>query len=781
MRKSLVRGLVVLLVVMFLVAFSSPDEKANKLFVEAYQLINSAKEAEETSYPDALKLYKDALIKLESIVLDYPSTRLAVEIIQDKAKIGDYNVTEFKTRIVPLAELRAEAEGDLLACAFLLATTISDIEERGEALAMIAGRCAEVRQYDKALRIVQEIRREPEKSQAFAKIAFGYATAGQYDTALQVVSKVKSHFSVDGDMEKLAIKYAEVGRYDLALQVVERIADSYDRGNMLIKIIDKYAESGQEEGKTEVLSQILHVVKRISGQERFDALLKVADEYKALGQGQKALNALSQACIWAGIDMKEYPSEVRLKLLQVAAKYEEFRRYDQAIKIFEKTETPSGVIIQHIKSERYGTAFQILEAEALDHNWFIPSHTPEFMPEIAIEYAKAGQYDQALRLAELIDNVPLKAEMLAGIAVVYGEAGQESKRSELLSQALQEAEGSAHALAKVAMKYAEVGQHDKVFQIATTIANFIDADLTSVDSRNSHNLLRVISLQYADVEQYDLALQIANLMQDDYKARLLIWIIERYDIWDHEEIALEILTQVSTESSRWPDIAIGYAKVGQYSKALQLAENKVPALIGIIAACGENGQYDKALQVAKTIDDGPQDLREVLFKIALQCIDAGQYDIAFQIANIDRIDYHKYDVFAGLIANYLDAGQYDRAFQLAKEMRYESRRVSPDIAKRYAEAGQYDKVLHVVEMEENESNKVRVLIAAANGYVNSAQTDRASNALFRASQEIKAIESIESRIYILAEAGVACTRGGLRVNSEARKVLHEIVKYSGRR
>ena len=42
---------------------ASPDEKANKLFVEATQLVKKAQEAEKTSYSDALKLYEKALEK----------------------------------------------------------------------------------------------------------------------------------------------------------------------------------------------------------------------------------------------------------------------------------------------------------------------------------------------------------------------------------------------------------------------------------------------------------------------------------------------------------------------------------------------------------------------------------------------------------------------------------------------------------------------------------------------------------------------------------------------
>ena len=81
MVKSLYSLLTVGLGLLLLTGCSSPDEKANKLFVEVFEIVRSAQEAEKTSYSDALNLYEKALLKTEGITTKYPSSTMAVRIV----------------------------------------------------------------------------------------------------------------------------------------------------------------------------------------------------------------------------------------------------------------------------------------------------------------------------------------------------------------------------------------------------------------------------------------------------------------------------------------------------------------------------------------------------------------------------------------------------------------------------------------------------------------------------------------------------------------------------
>ena len=158
---------------------SNPNEKANKLFVEASQLVKKAQEAEKTSYSDALKLYEKALEKIERIQSKYPSSELAVNLVQDRIKVGSYTIKEIKETIVPHIEIKAKAEENPLACALFVAKTIKDADDKSSALADIAAQYAKAGQYGEALQVAKTIKHAYYKSRALIDIAGEYAKARQ--------------------------------------------------------------------------------------------------------------------------------------------------------------------------------------------------------------------------------------------------------------------------------------------------------------------------------------------------------------------------------------------------------------------------------------------------------------------------------------------------------------------------------------------------------------------------------------------------------------------------
>ena len=75
---------IILIIVLTFLLFTNctnPDKKANKLFVEASQLVNQADA--ETSKLIAYKRYNKALEKINNITKKHPSSQLAVQIVQD--------------------------------------------------------------------------------------------------------------------------------------------------------------------------------------------------------------------------------------------------------------------------------------------------------------------------------------------------------------------------------------------------------------------------------------------------------------------------------------------------------------------------------------------------------------------------------------------------------------------------------------------------------------------------------------------------------------------------
>ncbi len=102
-----------LFVVIFLLACASPDEKANKIFIDVSQLVDEGLKQERNNYSSAFNLYRDAFSKLETITEKYPSSQLAVQITQDSLLIGNMKISEFKNQKLKQVEYLSNIMSDL--------------------------------------------------------------------------------------------------------------------------------------------------------------------------------------------------------------------------------------------------------------------------------------------------------------------------------------------------------------------------------------------------------------------------------------------------------------------------------------------------------------------------------------------------------------------------------------------------------------------------------------------------------------------------------------------
>jgi tetratricopeptide (TPR) repeat protein len=309
----MVGGVTVLLIVggaIFVIRdWLNPDARANRLFVEASQLVKSAQEAEQTSYAEAFKLYQAALTKAETITAKYPSSQLAVQLTADQTKIGPYTFPELQ-KIVPRTQARAKAEEDFLACALFVASTIQEASEKDSALRVIAIQYGRAKQYDRAMEVANS-ENASDKPVTLQLIANALAKAGQYDRALQVANTIEdashkawalawiaSGYAKDGrhddaarianSIEKdtapktwaLVEAYAHAGQYDRALQVANTITDVPQKNATLVEI---YAKAGQYDRALQVANTIE------DAHHKAYALVQIATAYINDGQHDRAL------------------------------------------------------------------------------------------------------------------------------------------------------------------------------------------------------------------------------------------------------------------------------------------------------------------------------------------------------------------------------------------------------------------------------------------------------------------------------------------------------------
>ena len=194
MRKA---GLYLLFAV--LVASCSPDanEQANKLFVEAQQLIeNAGKQAPE----ERVRSLRSAEDKLKAIVANYPTANLAVQLASGQS-VGTVSLKSVSAAIKDARCVSVPTSACILDRAVLLAQSITDQERRASAFRAIAVSQAKTGRIAEAVQLAQLITVDRLRAAALIAIAEVQAKAGMtkdaaatFDQAAQLAQSIGKLF-----------------------------------------------------------------------------------------------------------------------------------------------------------------------------------------------------------------------------------------------------------------------------------------------------------------------------------------------------------------------------------------------------------------------------------------------------------------------------------------------------------------------------------------------------------------------------------------------------------
>jgi len=466
---------------------SSPNRNANELSLKASQLVQLAQETEETSYSNAFKLYEDALEKMEEITSEYPTSQLASEISQGQAKIGHYTITEFRETIIPQAKLRADAEEDPLACALLLAKTLS----KDSVLEEVAVAYAKIGEFDQALQIAELVKDvDPYYLSALENIAIEYYKAGKKNESFVLLLKafniiespeMKSDpiFMEYSALEDVVLVYVKIGEYNKALQIINTYGQSdtllhdaaiicaeasdLDQALQFGYMIEDISYSSRTRfeiyitfasvcidtlGKKDEISKILPLtLKSIEAANEMDdpldrvyVLTSIAVVFGKLGDEARANEILAQAfklakkhqedkkkedAFWAWVGFLE----TRGGFDDIAVAYAKIGEFDQASLVTQK-------ISSYISSE---------DKVLIDK---------ETIRDIAIEYVKIGEYDKALQMADTLESSGYKDEVITEIALAYAKNKNYIKAFQLVKE-IESQTYKATALSSLAVMYAK--------------------------------------------------------------------------------------------------------------------------------------------------------------------------------------------------------------------------------------------------------------------------------------------------------------------------------------
>ena len=198
--------------------------------------------------------------------------------------------------------------------------------------------------------------------------------------------------------------------------------------------------------------------------------------------------------------------------------------------------------------------------------------------EIAIEYADAGQCDQALRVVQRVEAGKYRSRPLAHIAVAHAKAGQHERAIRVAKTMIPEDVSYREwALSGIAVEYAEAGKYDEAIELSKPL---------TTPFHQTWALLAVAG-KYLETGQKEKAsqllsqiLKIAEIMEDAYaKPNLLARVAARYAEMGEYERAIQLTESIDDllyESWALGEIGVIYAKSGQADKASESLSQPEP-------------------------------------------------------------------------------------------------------------------------------------------------------------------------------------------------------------
>lgn len=545
-----------------------------------------------------------------------------VKIAREYAKAGDFNQ------------------------AFLVAQAIDDASDKSEVLVEIAGKCVEVGKKKLAAQILSQAYATAQTRSAnharnvLREIAETYAKLGDLNQALKTVKAMESTEDKALILAVIAGECVEIGQTEEAghmlVQAFER-AKTIKDASLDSKVLRTISETAVEAGD---FNLALQAVEMMESNDQYSGLTVIAGKYVQTGQREQALMLLSEAIETAKtIKYSDRPKA----LFEIAVKYFEIGQKEQGEQLLSRALNAATIHEDRLLSD-------------------------EVLHELAVNYAKAGDFDQALKMARSMgQHTGGRPGVLAELAGEYGVIGQTEQAARLLSEALQSAQSmldsgeQTKALVELAGKYAELGQQEKAVKFLSQVR---EVTVVMLEDYNKWGTLRSIAGNYAQAGDFNQAIKTVELIERSrgaYRSSTLVEIAGRYiELKQYEEASLLLsqaldITQTSTKIPLWSltEIAGMYAQTGQQQQASQLLKQALEianttedawlrsaALISIADEYAKHGQQQQteqlliqAIETVNLIEDTwaqPLELAEIACRYA----DYGYFGKAFEVVKM---------------------------------------------------------------------------------------------------------------------------------------------------
>lgn len=330
---------------------ADPNEKANKLYVEASQLLQSAQQRKEKDFSADYAAYQDARKTIDAILTDYPASTVAVGLLSGQTKILGLTLRQFQEK-EEAVKLLAEAEQSPFEAALAVAKAMEGntdekaVIELADALLVIAGSYAEAGQKEKAIALLEQsekmIKGNGWEFLMLSNIAIRYAKIGQKEKGERLLSQLLKQEEVnknDSFLHSISTGYAILGSDSRAIDIANRINEPLWKSWSLAIIANEI--ENKENNAAEIRLQAIDIAAHIKKPAvRARVLLLIADGYAKSGQKEKSLEIFSRSYELIDEERKNDPSyndrSYNLSLIEIATHYAEAGFFDQAKEIIGK-------------------------------------------------------------------------------------------------------------------------------------------------------------------------------------------------------------------------------------------------------------------------------------------------------------------------------------------------------------------------------------------------------------------------------------------------------------
>jgi tetratricopeptide (TPR) repeat protein len=397
----------------------------------------------------------------------------------------------------------------------------------------------------------------------------------------------------------------------------------------------------------------------------------------------------------------------------------------------------------------------------------------EIMSLVAVKYAASGQLDVAVDLAETISDSYLRDQALAGIAAKCIEVG-DADYAEKLADTIEDDTAYALATEQMAVAYAELGAFDKSIEVAhrlgesgPTLSRIVLACVAGGFPVQALEVAR--SIDYADLKAPVLVELAAKALHDGRNPEAVELLAEATRTAEEVEFSAQ---RISTLVA----IASLNKKCGQEEQALEILARahrlcsesedlvKDPALAQIAGGFAELQRYDQADRVIEEIED-PFQFAHATAKVALEYHQAGDNTRALTLlaeaVEIGR-DEQVYgeqtlmmreSVLDELAICYALVGHYEEALQIPKLMSSQDQqhRSLEEIAKLCVRSGNNSRVFEVTEMIKDNYARVLCDVEIVDAFIASEQLALADHTLSEGFARTATLERAYERALALME------------------------------